>query len=101
MPGKSVKRLAVQRPWEIVCSQQTLQRLRVNRGFQRTVALGRLVNQIRFAQFALIPIRRDDSPVGIRQRINSFFLVGALLHEGMQLAQRLAQDYRESPSFQQ
>jgi hypothetical protein len=86
--------------WDVVCSNEQLQRLRTHVGFQRLVALSRLANQLRFAQLVLPGVQGDDSPSGKRQRINSFFLTAALLHEGMQLAQRLAQFHRDRPSFQ-
>jgi hypothetical protein len=62
------------------------------------VALCRIVNQLRFVHAAL-PSWDDDSPAARRQRLNSFFFTAALLHEGVPLAQRLAQHYRYRTSF--
>src|SRR5437867_9492368 len=86
-------------PWSATIGGRRLKSLRQDPGFQKVVALMRLVNQIRFVHCAFLQSTRSDSPSDRRQLNQSFFFSCALVFEGWPLAQRLAQHYRDRDSF--
>jgi len=86
--------------WRITYPPEDFAALKTDERFWQLVALARLVNALRFAQSSL-PGQDDDSPRGVRQRLNSFFHTAALLKEGIPLAQRLGKNFRHLPAFKE
>jgi hypothetical protein len=85
-------------PWRITCPPDVFASLRRDEGFWQLLALARLANALRFAQVA-IPAPADDTPSGIRQRVNSFSSTVALLKEGVPLLQRMGNHFRHLDSY--
>lgn len=92
---------AIDGEWELYIPRERVAPLFADRRFRRILTLGRVANVLRYAIAALVPLRGDRSPAARLQRFNSFFLHGAMLVEGMDLARRLAQDFRSDPAFQE
>jgi hypothetical protein len=88
-------------PWNATIGGRRLKTLCKDPGFQRIVALMRLVNQIRFVNQAALDSEHSDSPSDHRQLNQSYFFTCALIFEGWPLAQRLAQHYRDRKSWKE
>lgn len=85
--------------WRIALDQDAYAALAGDDRFIHLIALARCVNALRFAQSALGPAQGDDSPLGIRTRLQSFFYTTALLFEGRKLAGWLAKQFRGQSGF--
>ena len=87
-------------PWICKLTRDQFIRLRGDESFHALLALGRLVNSLRFMHQALLDSQLDDSPPRIRQRVNSFMYTGALLFEGIQLSKRsIGKHFRSLDAF--
>jgi hypothetical protein len=80
--------------WRIRVPTDRLSELRDDEAFRQLLALGRFLNSVRFCQYAMIHWATEDSVVSQRQRSAVFFIAAGLLHEGLQLLQRMAKHFR-------
>ena len=87
--------------WRIRVPPEQLPALRDDEAFRQLLALGRFLNSIRFCQFAMIQWTDLDSPAGQRQRSAVLLIAAGLLHEGLQLLQRMAKHFRHLPAWKE
>jgi hypothetical protein len=87
------------RQWICKIPQERLADFRNEESFHWLLALARVVNSLRFMHQSLLDYQDDDSPLGIRQRVNSFMYMGALLFEGIELSKRLRKHFRTTEGF--
>jgi hypothetical protein len=85
--------------WRIRVPPDRLPALRGDAAFRQVLGLGRFLNSVRFCQFAMLEWRHLDSPAGQRQRSAVFLIAAGLLHEGLQLLQRMGKHFRHYPSW--
>ena len=85
--------------WRLRIPAERLAVLRADEAFQQVLALGRFLNSLRFCHFAMHQWKDLDSPAGKRQRNAVFFIAAGLLHEGLQLLQRMGKHFRGYASW--
>jgi hypothetical protein len=86
--------------WQILIPAETFRSLRREESFRQITALGRTLNSLRIAEFALLDAPADR-PAGARQRIGAFFLFAAFSHEAFELLQRMAKYFRNTPVWKE
>ena len=116
--------------WRLEIPPERLVALRDDESFRQILALGRLLNSLRFLQFAFLGMathrnpsilwfrlkqwlvsrlrsipsallkRRPDRPAARRQRIVSFLFVAATLYEGFELLKRMGKNFRQKPAWE-
>jgi hypothetical protein len=80
--------------WRFVISAKQFAALRGEESFRQILALGRLLNSLRFLQISFLGAQ-SDQPAGARQRIGAFFFMSAVLYEGFELLKRMAKHFRD------
>lgn len=85
--------------WRIRVPVERLDALRDDPAFRQVLALGRFLNSLRFCQYSMIEWSGLDTPAGQRQRTAAFFIAAGLLHEGLQLIERMGKHFRHYPSW--
>lgn len=123
---RSLKRIH----WRLEIPPERLATLRDDESFHQILALGRLLNTLRFLQFSFlgiagnqdpsslwfrlrqwldairraVPLRflkpSPERPAAMRQRITTFLLTAAALFEGLRLLQGMRQNFRERHAWQ-
>jgi hypothetical protein len=74
--------------WRATCTPRQFDWLKTEPGFAAFVALGRCLNQLRFALYAVMSdMPNDSNSAHARQMTSGVFAVAAALHEGVKLAQ--------------
>jgi hypothetical protein len=91
--------LASKASWEVYCTQRAFQSLQSDTRFQRILTLARIVNSIRFIETAVAEQTGADTPSSTRQRISSLLYLSAVLHEGLEFADRLGQLFHDHDAF--
>ncbi len=87
-------------PWQISCSADRFEAWRNDPGFRAVVTLARVANALRFAGYALVPVRQSDTPAAIRQRMNSFMYAGALVFEALALIKKVDKDLAKYDAYE-
>ena len=85
--------------WEMKCDSKTFNRVRSDPKFPFIVALARAVNSLNFVQAGLLHSLKEDSPAGLRDRLNSYFFASALLYEALGLIKAMKKEFRYDPAF--
>ena len=86
--------------WRFVISPEQFAALRREESFRQILALGRLLNSLRFLQIAFLGAQAEQ-PAGARQRIGAFFFMSAVLYEGFELLNRLAKHFRDCHAWKE
>lgn len=85
--------------WELVIDPASFDRLRTDRAFGILLNLARLTNALTIGRWALLAPLRWQSPRLRRERFAALLYTGALLHEGLRLAEALPAFYRHLPQY--
>jgi hypothetical protein len=86
--------------WWVACSQETFRAVSRRPDFRQIVALGRILNGLRFVRGAAVRFAGENTPEAMRQRMNSTFFMGSLIFEGMILVRRMSQHFRNNQAFE-
>lgn len=117
--------------WRLCIPPERFAALKTDESFRQILALGRLLNSLRFLEFAFLGVaaHRDPSlrrfrfqqwilarlrslpfgflrpkperPAAMRQRISAFLFIAATLYEGLRLIQNMAKNFRRRAAWQQ
>jgi hypothetical protein len=68
--------------------------------FAYVVALARAVNALNSAHSLMLNSTGKDTPAALRDRMNSYFFVSAILYESLKLIERMSPVYGKDKSFQ-
>ena len=74
--------------WRIKCAGDKFDAWRDDPSFKAVVTLGRIVNALSFAAYAMMPVQDSDTPSASRQRMNAFMYIGATLFEAVDFLDR-------------
>lgn len=87
--------------WRATCTPRQFDWLKTEPGFAALVALGRCLNQLRFALYVVVgDMPSDSNPFHGRQMTSGVFAVAAALHEGLDLAQKhVGRYFAKYPEF--
>lgn len=83
----------------LYASKKRFGRLRSDPAFVEIVRLARVTNALAFAYPPLLITTEDQSPSARRDRFAAMAYAGALLHEGLHVAQGLGKHFRELPQY--
>lgn len=86
--------------WEIWCDGDQYRQHLIDSSFPMLLTLARIVNNLRYHHVSTIPVRGEDSPSAVRQRITSFLNVAGSLYEALLFSERLGEFFRDDPAFQ-
>jgi hypothetical protein len=73
---------------------------RTDKKFAYIVALARAVNALNSAHSLMMSSGRRNDPAAIRDRMNSYFFVSAILYETLKLIRKMSNVYGKDKSFQ-
>lgn len=77
--------------WRIKMTPEAFDQVRTDPRLHACLNLGRAINALRFSHHAYLASKDDDTPGGIRQRVQGFFLNCATLYEALNALDRLGQ----------
>jgi len=86
--------------WCIKVPSGKFDALRGDERFRQVLALGRMLNSLRFLQFTFLGAADLRPPGDFRQRLNAFFFIVAVMYEGLLLLQRTGKHFRDKNSWQ-
>ncbi|MDB4890452.1 MAG: hypothetical protein JWL61_2307 [Gemmatimonadetes bacterium] len=78
--------------WRVKCAAAKFDRWRADPSFSAVLTLGRIVNALSFAGYAMRPVQDTDTPAAFRQRLNAFMYIGATLFEAVEFLDRVRTD---------
>jgi hypothetical protein len=87
------------RPWEIGLKRAQFALLRDDPRLVPLLRITRIANGLTIGQEGVLHDDQDRSPATERRRWSSFLYLGALLHEGLQVAQGLAKPFRHLVAY--
>ena len=87
--------------WQLVCDQETFDRLRGDQAFHRLLDLARHINGLRYAISAAASANGDDTPNGDRQRFGTFYYLGGVLFEAFRLLPQLRPHFENTQSWKE
>jgi hypothetical protein len=85
--------------YDITCSQETFDRIKMDERFLALLTLARVINALRFCQKAAIDAKAVAGPAGARAWINSFLFAASVLYEGFLAVERLAVHFKDFDSY--
>jgi hypothetical protein len=85
---------------QIYGNAAVLTKCRGDKKFAYVVALARAVNALNSAHSLMAGTTGKNTPAAIRDRMNSYFFVSAILYEVLKLIRKMSAVYRNDKSFQ-
>lgn len=85
---------------QIYGNPAVFKKCRTDKKFAYVVALARAVNALNSAHSLMINTGSRDDPAALRDRMNSYFFVLAILYETLELIRKMSPVYRKDKSFQ-
>lgn len=85
--------------WEVVASADEFRELRLDPCIVPLLRIARVTNALSLGMLGMLRPIEDQSPAGHRVRWSALFYTGALLHEGLQIAEGLAETLRSLPAY--
>jgi hypothetical protein len=84
---------------EVYIKNEDFEKLRTDPKFITLLNLSRIVNALQFCFQTLLDYKDNETPVGSRQRLNSFLFTTGVLYEGLKVANTLGKHFRDRDSF--
>lgn len=91
---------ATEKAQQIYGNEAVFKKCRGDKKFAYVVALARAVNALNSAHSLMMSTTDKNTPAAIRDRMNSYFFVLAILYETLKLIRRMSPVYRNDKSFQ-
>src|SRR5258708_21930309 len=85
---------------QIYGNPSVLRKCVADKKFAYVVALARAVNALNSAHSLMISTTGRDTPAALRDRMNSYFFVSAILYESLKLIETMSPVYGKDKSFQ-
>ena len=85
--------------WKAVMTRTDFDRVRSDPRLPPLLALSRCLNSLRYSQTALMRPLEYQTPRARRERFAAFFYAGALLFEGVTIAEQLGKHFRALPAY--
>jgi hypothetical protein len=89
-----------ERAEQIYGSAAVFSKCRTDKKFAYVVALARAANALNSAHSLMMNTAGKDTPAALRDRMNSYFFVSAILYESLKLIERMSPIYGKDKSFQ-
>jgi hypothetical protein len=89
-----------EREWQIYGNPAVLAKARADKKFAYVVALARAVNALNSAHSLMENATDNNSPAGLRDRMNSYFFVSAILYEALKLIRTMNKLFAGDKSFE-
>ena len=86
--------------WKITCDNAIFEASRKDERFPFIVALARAMNALNFAHSPTLYAGDRETPDARRDRLNSYFLVSAILYEVLKLVETMHKVFKDDPEFQ-
>jgi hypothetical protein len=74
--------------WQFVCDPERFESCRKDDKFVYVVALARVINSFNFVYSAMTRSISDNSPAGMRDRLNSNLFGPAIMYEALELVSK-------------
>jgi hypothetical protein len=85
---------------QIYGNSAVFNKCRTDRKFAYVVALARAVNALNSAHSLMMSTESRNDPAALRDRMNSYFFVSAILYETLKLLRKMSSIYGRDKSFQ-
>lgn len=85
--------------WEVVASADEFRALRSDPRIVPLLRIARVTNALSLGMLGMLHPIEDQSPAGHRRRWSALLYTGAVLHEGLQIAEGLAETLRSLPAY--
>ena len=91
----------IDQEWCIKVPSAKFEAMRGDERFHQVLALGRMLNSLRFLQSTFLGAADLKPPGDFRHRLNAFFFIVAVLYEGLLLLERMGKHFRGKSIWQQ